>query len=261
MKKFLQNILPPVMIRLLSGIYYGWHGEYSTWEKAKRKASGYDSDIILQKVRESAIKVRDGKAVFERDSVLFEKVQYSYPLLAGLMWIAAIKKGKLNVLDFGGSLGSTYYQNKSFLDTLDEINWCIVEQPEFVNEGIANFTTERLHFFYSVEDCLKNYPVDVIVMSSVLQYLDRPFDFIEKILNLNVKYLIIDRTPFIDGKDRITIQRVNPKIYKAEYPCWFFNKENFISRFKRSYKLILEFEALDRSNIPSEFRGFLLEHK
>jgi putative methyltransferase (TIGR04325 family) len=255
-KELLKDILPPVFIRLMSGIIYGWHGNYSSWGEAKKKVSGYDSKIILDKVKESALKVRDGEAVFERDSVLFDKIHYSFPLLSGLMWIAALKKGKLNVLDFGGSLGTTYFQNRTFLDSL-EVNWCIVEQPEFVKEGIDNFSNNSLHFFYSVEDCMKKFDIDVMILSSVLQYLEDPFGFIDKVIAFDFKYLLIDRTPFIKGEDRITIQRVNPKIYKANYPCWFFNKENFLSKIESFYNLLLDFEALDRANIQSDFLGFL----
>ena len=70
---------------------------------------------ILDKVLAATLKVKQGQAVFERDSVLFDEIEYSWPLLAGLMWAAASNGGKLNVLDFGGALGSSYYQNRKFL--------------------------------------------------------------------------------------------------------------------------------------------------
>ncbi len=38
----------------------------------------------------------------------------------------------LSVLDFGGSLRSTYYQNKTFLENLNSIEWSIVEQTHFL---------------------------------------------------------------------------------------------------------------------------------
>jgi putative methyltransferase (TIGR04325 family) len=258
-KKILKDIIPPLLLRLLSGVYYGWHGDYPDWASAMRRVTGYDSRTILNRVRDSAVAIRDGKAIYERDSVLFDKIQYSFPLLSGLMWISAINGGKLNVLDFGGSLGSTYYQNKYFLDTLNEVNWCIVEQPEFVTAGTLEFSNSRLHFYDSVSSCLLSHKIDVVVLSSVLQYLESPYDFLTEIKTLNFRYLIIDRTPFIKGKDRITIQKVNPKIYKASYPCWFFNEENFLSVLLSDFELIVEFDALDRSNIKSEFKGFILK--
>jgi putative methyltransferase (TIGR04325 family) len=177
------------------------------------------------------------------------------------MWISALGSGKINVLDFGGSLGSTYFQNRLFLDTLNEVNWCIVEQPDFVSAGQENFTSDRLHFFYSIEDCLKSYKIGVILLSSVLQYLEKPYVFLDMIKSLECNYLIIDRTPFIRGKDRITVQKVNPKIYKGSYPCWFFNESAFLNFICSSYDIITEFESMDIANITSEFKGFILKKR
>jgi putative methyltransferase (TIGR04325 family) len=252
-------MLPASFLRFASGIIYGWHGNFDTWEDAKNRCTGYDSDLIISKVRESLLSVKNGEAAYERDSVLFQKIHYSYAVLSGMMWIAAQNGGRLNVLDFGGSLGSSYYQNKMFLDSLTDVNWCIVEQKGFVKIGIEEFETKKLHFFNNIEDCLESYNVDVILFSSVLQYLEEPFAMIEKIKGLRIKNIIIDRTPFISGKDRLTIQKVMPSIYKASYPCWFFNIRKFEDAFLPEYKLILDFKALDRANILSEFKGYIYE--
>jgi putative methyltransferase (TIGR04325 family) len=260
-KKKIHNFVPPVCIRLLSGAFYGWHGNYATWNDAKRKCQGYDSDLLFEKVRASARKVRDHEAKYERDSVLFYEAGYSYPLLSALLWICIRNRGKLHVLDFGGSLGSTYYQNKTILDDIKDLEWCIVEQDDFVRYGQEEFANERLHFFHTVEECTNSMEIDVVLFSSVLQYLEEPFKVIDNVKSTGINYFIIDRTPFIIGKDRITIQRVPPKIYKGSYPCWFFNKEDFINAFSDSFELLLEFDALDKSNIISEFKGFLFRRK
>jgi len=260
-KKTIKELIPPLSLRLSRGLFYGWHGNYISWSKAIDKCAGYDSQTILEKVRISTLKVKEGFAVYERDSVLFDTIEYSFPLLAGLMWISARNNGKLNVLDFGGSLGSTYFQNKAFLDSLSDVNWCIVEQPGFVKTGIEFFENDKLHFFYSVEECLKSFEIDVIIFSSVLQYLEEPFALLDQIKSTAINNMIIDRTPFIKGDDRITIQKVNPNIYRGSYPCWFFNKRKFISRITSEYKVVLEFDALDKANIPSEFKGLILQKK
>jgi putative methyltransferase (TIGR04325 family) len=258
-KTILKKILPSFLTRFVSGLFYGWHGNYSSWDEAKKWCTGYDSKIILEKVKSSLLKVKAGKAAYERDSVLFDEVQYSYPVLSGLMWIAAQNKGKLNVMDFGGSLGSTYFQNKFFLESLSEVNWCIVEQSQFVDSGIESFADKKLHFFYTIEDCLKSFEINVVVLSSVLQYMEKPYGLLDQIMLHGIQFLIIDRTPFINADDRITVQKVNPGIYKGSYPCWFFNEEKFISAFSGEYNLVLKFDALDKANIPSRFMGFIFQ--
>jgi putative methyltransferase (TIGR04325 family) len=99
--------------------------------------------------------------------------------------------------------------------------------------------------------------IQVVLFSSVLQYLEDPYGMLEKILSKKPEYIIVDRTPFIDSDDRLTVQKVNPKIYKGSYPCWFFNEEKFVSYFRSNYIRVLEFDALDRANIRSRFKGFL----
>src|SRR2546423_4469658 len=133
LKGIVKEILPPVLVKLLTRTSrYGWKGNYSTWQEAIRHCNGYDSPGILEKVKFSALKVKKGVAPYERDSVLFDRIAYSWPLLASLLWIAAKNRGRLNVLDFGGSLGSSYFQNRQFISGLNEIRWYVIEQPNFV---------------------------------------------------------------------------------------------------------------------------------
>ncbi|MBN2143137.1 MAG: glycosyltransferase, partial [Candidatus Aureabacteria bacterium] len=81
--KLKKQILPPL---------YGWSGNYPSWEAALHDSKGYDSPDIFTKLKTASLKVKSGEAVYERDSVLFDKIEYSWPLLAGLMWIASQKE-------------------------------------------------------------------------------------------------------------------------------------------------------------------------
>lgn len=261
MKTIIKKIIPDFIIRLITGLFYGWRGDYDTWTEAKKRCTGYDYPLILEKVKESALKVKNGEAAFERDSVLFQKEDYSFPLLSGLLWIAARNNGNLNVLDFGGALGSTFFQNRKFLNSLVEVKWNIVEQGRFVKEGQLNFTGETLQFFHSIDDCLNDNNINVILFSSVLQYLEEPYKILSQAIEKKIEYIIIDRTPFIKDADRITIQKVHPKIYNAIYPCWFLNKPRFLNFLSNEYELITEFNALDKANIKSRFLGFIFQRK
>ena len=80
----------------------GWFGNYSSWNEAKAECTGYDSKIILEKVKSSILKVKKGEAVYERDSVVFNKVEYSQALLDAFSLIAQQNGKTLNVIDFGG---------------------------------------------------------------------------------------------------------------------------------------------------------------
>jgi putative methyltransferase (TIGR04325 family) len=245
-KQLLVGCLPPFAIEALHRWRNTiWSGRYLTWEEAKAASTGYESELILARVKDALLKVKDGEAVYERDSVLFLKTQYSWPLLAGLMWIAAQYQGNLNLLDFGGSLGSTYFQNKKFLLGLPRVSWNIVEQPHFVAEGKLYFETETIRFYDDIESCVREKNPHTVLFSGVLQYLENPYAILERVKALAFPFILFDRTAFIDaGTDRLTIQRVPPTIYPGSYPCWFFSRRKFTSFFEDSYELVEEFDAL-----------------
>ena len=151
-------------------------GDYRSWEEAVSTSTGYDSEIILEKTKTALLQVKNGRAVYERDSVVFDEIQYAWPLLAGLLWVAAQSGGRLNVLDFGGSLGSTYFQNRTFLHPLTHVRWNVVwnvvEQPQHVKTGKEWFEDEHLKFYLRVEDCVAETQPNVVLLSGVLQCLE-----------------------------------------------------------------------------------------
>ena len=260
--KIVKAFTPPILVSAIKNsslIKSGWHGNFKTWEEAKSKTTGYDSALILDKVRDSICRVKEGLSVYERDSVIFDTIQYSWPLLTGLMMAAAKDGGKINVLDFGGSLGSTYYQNKKFLAHFNDVAWSIVEQEHFVNIGKESFEDSILKFYPTITDCIKEQSPNVIVLSSVLQYLEDPYHFIDSLINeTQANFILIDRTPF-SPEERIVIQTVPSSIYKASYPCRIFNLKKFKNLFsEKGYTFIEEFDAVDGDKKSFHFKGFIL---
>ncbi len=80
--------LSPLFIgRLKSALRHGnyFSGDYPDWATAARHATGYADPSILDTVRAAMRQLRSGSAKYERDSVLFDEIQHSFPLLAGLV--------------------------------------------------------------------------------------------------------------------------------------------------------------------------------
>jgi putative methyltransferase (TIGR04325 family) len=245
---------------------YGWFGDYANWQEAKRHCSGYDSGAILQKVTEATVKVKSGEAVYERDGVLFDHVEYSWPLLSALLWVAAKNDGKINVVDFGGALGSSYFQNKNFLDTLKDVRWNIIEQENFVTTGREQLQDNRLRFYFNMEECIaRDGTPDLLIMSCALQYMERPYELIDKIIAFNIPHIIVDNTAFnFDNRDRITIQKVPPAIYTASYPCWFLNYLAVKKCFEKKYSVVSEHtndSVIELDGKKIQYKGLLLELK
>jgi len=226
MKKLAEACLPSFLVtqvRILLRTGNRFVGNFSSWGEARSVSSGYDTPEILNKCRKAHLRVKYGEAAGERDSVLFTEAQHSWPILASLLQVAAEDK-RLDVLDFGGSLGSSYFQYRSFLQRIHSLQWSIVEQLHFVVCGRAEFEDDCLRFFSTVEECLRERRPNVILLSSVLQYLPDPRTVVEDLINTKIPWFIVDRTPLTKKSTCLCIQKVDPSIYRANYPCWTFHE-------------------------------------
>lgn len=262
----IKNLLPPLLVN-------GWRqvvrkkrepirftGNYKSWEEAEKESTGYATPEILEKTCTALLKVKAGKAAFERDSVTFDVMQHEFQLLDGLSRAAAADAGHLSVLDFGGSLGSTYFQCRRFLSGVKALRWSVVDQPAQVACGKADFANEELHFYSTIEECLHEEHPNVLLLSSVIQYLAEPYAFLESATKHQIPYIIIERTAFTrSGRDRLTVQHVPAWIYDASYPAWFLSEPSFREIFASRYELVCEYVAAEELHPRGEkalFKGF-----
>jgi putative methyltransferase (TIGR04325 family) len=243
--------LPPALLALFRQIRHRksktmavrWQGDYSDWKSAVAASGGYNHEEIFTKASESARAVREGRALWDRDSALFYHEEYNWPLLASLMAIAARNHGSLSVMDFGGALGSTYRQHKIILDTVPQLMWNIIEQPHFVRCGQAEFTTDAIQFWHSMEECAEASPPDVILFSSVLQYLEDPYAILAQAAVRAPQAIVLDRIPFAEKGERITVQHVPSVLYTASYPCRWLDRERVNAVLEGKYRLLPDFQT------------------
>jgi putative methyltransferase (TIGR04325 family) len=260
----LVDLMPPTLAQSVfalrsSSIHF--EGPFESWEAASAQSTGYDDDDILLRVLEATLKVKRGEAAFERDSVLFDDIDYRWQVTASLMWAAARSNGRLDVLDFGGSLGSTYFQHARLLSALADVRWNIVEQPHFARAGRAELQDERLRFYDSIGECLKEASPNVVLISGVLQSLADPETVIAELRAVGAPVVIVDKT-FVNtsGRHRIYVQHVPARIYQASYPCRSLSESALIENFTPTYRLESAFDSADAPpvvQIDSQFKGFL----
>jgi putative methyltransferase (TIGR04325 family) len=267
-------MLPPILVRLLrrgtspqtSDGRIWFTGQYATWLDAVQSASGYAEKIILQRVDAATAKVVSGNAAFERDGVTFDTPQPPLQLLAGLLRAAVENDNILRVVDFGGSLGSSFRQCKPFLSSLRVLDWRVVEQPAFVERGARCYETEELKFFATIESAAERPTPTVSFASSSLQYVSNPHQVLHELCETRSDFLIIDRTPFTSlDQDRLVIQHVPESIYPATYPCWLLSKTRVLAALDANWETLAIFPALDgvfdAGGIRVEFLGMILRRR
>jgi len=274
-KTILKLFIPPVILKLFSfkknnipKKSYNFHETNLSWDNAhKETLNGYSAENILTKCRDSLLKVKNGKCPYERDSVLFTEKELFYPLLASLLYTSIKNGNRLNIIDFGGSLGSTYFQNRDILKQVGiNINWNIIEQESFVKCGKEYFADNELHFFNNINELTDKEKMSVCLFGSVLPYLKEPYSMLETIKRSNIKYVIIDRTFFLEDEfeDVLSIQKVPPEIYDASYPAWFLSLSKFLSFVNNSYNINFKWnnsDIISLAGYKTSIRGFFLEKK
>jgi putative methyltransferase (TIGR04325 family) len=238
-----------------------FEGDYPTWDAAQRHAGSYDSATIVEKMFGAELAVKNGTAADARDGVRFGEIQFSLPVMAGLGRIA---KPRPRVVDFGGAFGGSYRQFKAFYGK--PVSWSVVEQPSMVGVGREHFRNAELDFYPSLEAALATGPADVILLSSVLQYLPEPYAFIRQVESASIDHVIVDRTPCSAlPRDVLSVQHVPPEIYAASYPCWIFSRARLLAACAGRFELIASFSdgsGTWRGEAAAfELAGFLLDRR
>lgn len=267
-KALIRDWIPPLVVRRLQQLGRGgvrFEGDYPSWVEANRHATGYDTDAILAKVLEATLKVKRGEAMYERDSVVFDQIEYVWPVLAGLMLAAARNQGRLNVLDFGGALGSTYFQNRQFLEGLADVSWNVVEQAHYVERGNALIAEGPLRFYSDIAACLAEQAPNVVLLSSVLQYLPDPLGMLDKLGRVGAAVMLVDRTPLASlPENRLLVQHVPASIYPASYPMWVFSDSQLLAHLGQRWRLVSRYagpegQVRSREGLFFKFEGLLLK--
>jgi|APLak6261672214_1056088.scaffolds.fasta_scaffold01616_2 putative methyltransferase (TIGR04325 family) len=269
-RALLQSLTPPCVYkalalathRLLHDATY-FSGRYANWAAAAAAADGYDTAEILQRTEAAMQRIQANPTLFERDSVILPEPEYSFPALAALLQIGGQNRGQLDVVDFGGALGSSYFQFRRFLGHLRPLNWAVVEQAHFVERGRKVLHEDGLSFHPTIESALQTMRKDLLFASGVFQYLPDPPAFIEQLIGLGFDYILIDRMAFHEGaNDRLTLQRNPAAIYRASYPAWFFCEQRFLAMFSQRYATVYSFAGRDQVHLAGGtpyYRGFLLK--
>lgn len=255
------------LIRLTRYNSFMWSGDYSDWASAMRHCTGYQADDILDRCRAALREVQAGNAAYERDSLLFHDDRYCWELMTVAYQTALRNGGRLSVLDFGGSLGSLYFQHRKWLDDIPSVDWHVVEQSHFVDCGRSEAEDGQLRFFHTIEDSMAASQPNVLLLSGVLQALENPYAWMEQFNGLNIPYIVLDRVAIAKdaGRDVLTVQNVAEHIYKASYPSWFFNEAQFLGAFS-NYRLLSAFQSQYDWNQwvngqRCTWRGYVLTHR
>ena len=226
-------------------------GNYRTWEQALKFSKGYNDNIIFEKTVESLKKVLLKQAIFERDSFMFYKESYDETLL---LIFKKIKKKikKIYLCDYGGSLGSLYFQHRSLFKS-NLIDWNVVEQKHYVKYANNKIDIKNLYFYDNL-NFLSKKRINVVLFSSSLQYLKYPYQILDKMIKKKISKIIIHRSPFMKNNEIIKIQYIPKHIYDSSYPIRILNINKICNKLKKAgYKINSQYK------LNEEIDGYFYE--
>ena len=186
----------------------------------------------------------------------------TYPLF---FWLDRLLQPETRLLDFGGSIGLTYYGYRRYGALPRDVRWTILEVPAIAAEGrrIAEREGEtQLHFETEVSVVGA---VDIALAAGVLQYLENAIPGFLEVLPAPPPRLLLNKLPFTRGAPFWTLDNFSRSIA----PYHVFNETDFLGYFADAGYVVRDrWEVAELScEIPfhperhvSHFKGLYLEH-
>lgn len=246
----LQLVTPPLIWRLARRLWQDQEleGPFASWDIASSRATGWDNPRFAELALAAALQVKDGKAAFERDSRTHDRIVYAPIILAALL-LAQAQYRRLNVIDFGGSLGSAYFQHLNLIRSLPgvPVSWNVVERPPLAKIGAARFQTAELRF----HDDLAAVQLDdaVLLFTGSLQYVPDAFGLLEQAVS-RVHIVALDRVlVWTRAEHAIFVQRLDRRRFgPVTLPTRCLASQALIGWFvARGFTLVEQFGPKPRS--------------
>jgi putative methyltransferase (TIGR04325 family) len=228
----IRKFIPPVIYIFLKNLIYHSNKKFKTHEEVERYLKTDYNDFEIAKV--VSIKTRN-----LINSVYDENYLYSSEdlKLLSLFYLKEYET-EYKVLDVGGGSGLHYHIVKSFKGN-NLFKWDVLETPEMVKYNSDNLFKEL--FFHENLKVLKENNYDLIFLSGVIQYVKNPYKFLDDLLDIESKKIVITRTPFnFKNEEFYSIQKsflsengpgILPSGFKnrlVKYPHFSFNFNYFI---------------------------------
>jgi putative methyltransferase (TIGR04325 family) len=266
LKKLIKPFTPVFLVHYLQKSRNPIKFEYghSSWDSAESASVGYADALIIEKVNIETLKMLKEDRGWVRDGVYFDDIQFGYEVLSSLALISR-DRDSLKVVDFGGALGSSYFQNKDILNRFGvELEWRIIEQEQYVRFGEETLKhIKNLSFFTELQEALGK-SCDVIIFSSVLCYLENPYDVIRQAISSKnrPRFVIIDRTPMsYSGSDLFAVQKVGSSIHTASLPIRILSIHNILNTFGSDYEMVYSWDCDMQPDAKSKSKGLFLISK
>ena len=161
---------------------------------------------------------------------------------------------ELNVIDFGGACGAHYFLAKVVFGNKLNLRWHVVETPMMTSKAIE-LEDGQLRFFDNIQEARSGLDrVDLVFSSGALQYVPRPYEYLEQLIECRADNIFITRVGLSTlQKNLIIVQKslLSENGYgpmpqgmrdrAVHYPVTFPRKDKFEDILSQSYSINILF--------------------
>jgi putative methyltransferase (TIGR04325 family) len=189
------------------------------WDTAKRRTSGYEGKATLNSLS-SRIEALKAPTDLPHDDRLNEIVKAIRD--SGLQ---TNNQKPIRVLDIGGSFGEHFFHLQKLMPE-HSFDWTVLETEGHCSI-IPEFLTSIKGLRFISEPPASDQHFDISLLSSVIQYVDAPYDLLTTALQISDS-VIVNRLPLSPySKDKVAIQRPGLLGSKGSYPVHIFSETAF----------------------------------
>ena len=228
----LGRALPPVAVDLglrVARPLVGFTGPYDSWEAAAEACDGYESIGVVDRYELEATSIAYDESAGTGGCLLSQRTaRLAAAFLAATAASGSAATRGVRVLDFGGAVGKHMVELKS-VPGVRVSEWVVVESAA-VARRLQRFSTDVIRWSHAASpaELSSEGAFDIVLASSVLQYMPAPLSWLRVLAEL-APSLIIDRLPLIEASaDFVMRQNARYGGRRVTYPAWFFARDAFL---------------------------------
>ena len=178
----------------------------------------------------------------------------SYPLF---FWLLQLLHPRASVLDYGGSVGLTYYGYHRYARLPEGASWTIVELPLIADQGRRIAQREGTRNLFFTSDIGAPESCDILVAAGSLQYMARSVPGLLELRPKLPRWLLLNKVPLSEGEEFWSLDNFGP----AVAPYRIFNERAFLSYFEeRGYVLLDRWHVAELKSDIAFHPGNHLKH-
>lgn len=177
-----------------------WHGIYRTFSEVGEPSKAFNVVDWIESSRRLLLETRAQNA-----SMIPAAVNGDESLLPIVVAMLDRGTGPVRVVDFGGAAGVSYAMAKAALPPQTELDYTVVELAPIVRLGRELFADDpSVHFVSEIPAPAE--PVDIVFISTALQYVDAWQVLLRDLTNLRPRKILFSRLSAGDIPTFITTQ-------------------------------------------------------